>query len=256
VKHVVVACLVAAGCGRIGFGELSPDATAGHDEDGDGLADADDPCPHVAIGDVADGDGDGVGDACDPNPTTPGDSFAVFSPLTPGTNPFAGFAGFEQADDALHVVALGNSNSKNLVLDLPVASARLDIGFDILEVVGTSMDQHQIAGGLDAPLPYYFVELNENDQGVRDVAIVSYDTTSGYTFLGSVPHGGMHPGRGVLRYDVRVGPSPSIELDAGWIGEMYQTTAATPSYMGSQAPRWTINGLDVDIRYVAVIAMP
>lgn len=258
-KRVVLACLVIAGCGRIDFDELAPvrDAMSiGHDEDGDGLGDADDPCPHVAIGGTSDGDGDGVGDACDPNPTTPGDRFALFSPLTPGTNPFADFAGFDQKDDALHVIALGNGNSKNLIADLPVESARLDIGFEILEVVGTSMDQHQIAGGLDAALPYYFVELNENDQGVRDVAIVSYDSTNGYQLLGTVAHGGMHAGRGVLRYDARAGAAPSFELDAGWTGEMYQTSASTPSYTGSVMPRWTINGLDVDIRYVAIIAMP
>lgn len=55
----------------------SPDV---HDEDGDGIPDADDPCPHLA-GPMAkhDSDGDGVGDACDPSPNDPGDSKRFYS---------------------------------------------------------------------------------------------------------------------------------------------------------------------------------
>src|SRR5882724_8484272 len=37
-----------------------------HDQDGDGVCDADDDCPLVANADQADADGDGIGDACDP----------------------------------------------------------------------------------------------------------------------------------------------------------------------------------------------
>ncbi|NVB81755.1 MAG: hypothetical protein HOV81_25395 [Kofleriaceae bacterium] len=257
-NRLVVASLVAAGCGRIDFAEvLDASAPIGHDEDGDGIGDADDPCPHVAIGERADGDGDGVGDACDPNPTTPGDSWTVFSPLTPGTNPFDDFTDWEQKDDALHVVALGSGNAKNLLQSLPLANARLELGFEIREVVGTTMDQHQVAGGLESTDPiHYFVELNENDLGMRDVAIVSYDGTNGYVFHGNVPHGGMHAGRGILRYDARVGSSPTFDLSAGWIGEMYQVSGATPGYAGASQVRWTFNGLDVDVIYVAIISMP
>jgi hypothetical protein len=87
--------LVLAGCGRLDFGARGDAAAggdeatakvcanpAGHDEDGDGIDDACDGCPHIADPDQPDGDGDGVDDACDPNPTTPGDSIAYFDPFT------------------------------------------------------------------------------------------------------------------------------------------------------------------------------
>ena len=68
--------MLLSACGRIGFDDLTPDAAGdaataacatatGHDDDGDGLDDACDPCP-LRAGDAADGDGDRVGDACDP----------------------------------------------------------------------------------------------------------------------------------------------------------------------------------------------
>jgi hypothetical protein len=89
--------LVLAGCGRLGFGgaadasrdsaqDAKPDIAAaclvGHDEDGDGIADTCDNCPHIANADQADADGDGVGDVCDPNPASPRESIAFFDSFT------------------------------------------------------------------------------------------------------------------------------------------------------------------------------
>lgn len=41
---------------------------AGHDEDGDGVPDDGDLCPHIADEEQGDADGDGIGDACDRAP--------------------------------------------------------------------------------------------------------------------------------------------------------------------------------------------
>ncbi len=84
-----------AGCGRLGFGETTDGGTSdgarrdaaacvgsGNDDDGDGLVDACDPCPHLA-GTAADADGDGVGDACDPSPGP--DRFVLFDPFVGNT---------------------------------------------------------------------------------------------------------------------------------------------------------------------------
>ena len=86
-RYAVLAWLVLAGCGRLGFerGDVAGDAgdedgagPTGHDEDADGVADAVDDCPHLA-GPQLDGDGDGVGDACDPHPTEAGDRLLLFA---------------------------------------------------------------------------------------------------------------------------------------------------------------------------------
>lgn len=86
--------VVLAACGHVRF-EPSPatgDGAAvdtlacanavGHDEDGDGVDDACDGCPHVADPTQPDSDGDGVDDACDPNPTSPFDHIVLFDPFT------------------------------------------------------------------------------------------------------------------------------------------------------------------------------
>jgi Thrombospondin type 3 repeat len=74
------------GCGRLAF-DASPDVSPGtclaigHDEDGDGVDDACDVCPHVANPTQGDGDGDGVGDPCDPQPAIAGERIEFFDPF-------------------------------------------------------------------------------------------------------------------------------------------------------------------------------
>jgi hypothetical protein len=91
VRRAALALVVAwaGACGRLGFDSGETDSTlatcaapVGHDEDGDGVDDACDDCPHVANPAQADGDGDGVGDVCDPNPTLAIDHIAFFDPFT------------------------------------------------------------------------------------------------------------------------------------------------------------------------------
>ena len=79
-----------AACGRLDFGTVpdAPPTTArcagavDHDEDGDGIDDACDGCPHIYDPEQIDSDGDGVDDVCDPNPTIATESIALFDPFT------------------------------------------------------------------------------------------------------------------------------------------------------------------------------
>lgn len=247
------------GCGRLDFGAVSDGGLAdgssdtvqpvGHDEDGDGIDDALDNCPHMAAS-TADSDGDGVGNACDPHPETPGDHISVFSPLTPGTNPFDDITGFTQDPDGLH-----HTGDVSLFLTRPVGSARIELGFDIVAIIGTG--QHQVALGVErSTSPYYFAELNDNTGGtVHDVAIISYDGVNGYVSLAATDIPLLHTGRGFHRLDVDA-TAHSFATVAGWTGEVYNASAATPQYAGGTKLHYALNGLELVLRYIIIIDSP
>lgn len=85
-----------AGCGRLAFepvpavthdGTTACASAVGHDEDGDGVDDACDGCPHLFTAEQSDRDGDGVGDECDPEPDIPRQRIAFFDPFVGGAHP-------------------------------------------------------------------------------------------------------------------------------------------------------------------------
>lgn len=105
---------------------------AGHDEDGDGIRDEDDPCPHIAGPDGSiDSDGDGIGDACDPAPNDPGDHKLFYA--------FAGGHGdlyvdgvVADADDAIDIgTRSGDTTSFAWVPD-EFTDVRVDIAFEVI----------------------------------------------------------------------------------------------------------------------------
>ena len=236
------------GCGRLDFATRAIDAASdtavgGHDEDGDGLPDAIDPCPWVA-GDMADSDGDGLGDACDPDPDQH-DTLVLFAPLTADLPvPFSdGIGSWTQRADTLYL----NDGSVGDVIAPVLDRSVIEVGFDIKSTPG--MFQHQIAfGTTSTSTPFYFVELNDN-VGVHDVAVADYDGTQ-YTTLAQQDPGAMHAGVGLLR--LTTDASPSFTIDAGWVGQMYHASAATPGYVPASA-KLILNGLEIELRYIAVI---
>ena len=243
-RLAVAAALAVAACGRIDFDPLA--GALDHDEDGDGILDRDDPCPHVA-GDLADRDGDGVGDACDPNPSVPTESFLLFATMQPGDQPFDDPSPFEQRADALHLTP-GHTDA---LITRTLATARVDIGFDVYSVAATG--QRQVASGIQDPAAatYYFSELND-DPPTRDAGIVQYNTTTGYMILTQNDPGALSAGSGVLRYDANIATKSEL-LDVIWNGNAYIENAPTPAYNGGTQIRCAFNGLDMDIRYVVVI---
>lgn len=106
--------LALAGCDKLLLSEIplpEIDApVAGHNEDGDGFADADDNCPTVS-GSQADTDKDGVGDLCDPNPSSP-DKIARFYPFDTASAEFIAVSGsWTVMNDTL--VHMGHTNTSN-----------------------------------------------------------------------------------------------------------------------------------------------
>jgi hypothetical protein len=123
----------------------------------------------------------------------------------------------------------------------------VEIGFDIKSVPGVF--QHQIAiGTTSTTLPFYFIELNDN-MGAFDVAVADYDGTNYHTLDQQDP-GAMHPGPGLIRLTT---DGQSFTIDAGWVGQMYHASAATPGFTGGVMPKLILNGLEIELRYIAVI---
>jgi hypothetical protein len=104
-------------------------APVGHDEDGDGVDDACDVCPHIADPSQADADGDAVGDACDPHPGVLDRivRFDSFATATDWTLP----NGWTVENDDL----VGTTNAANG----SVASLGVDVGAEVVVVARIRM---------------------------------------------------------------------------------------------------------------------
>ncbi|MCL4227371.1 MAG: thrombospondin type 3 repeat-containing protein [Myxococcales bacterium] len=112
----------ASGDGAPGDGAPPTCLPGAHDEDGDGVADSCDTCPHLPDPAQLDTDGDRVGDACDPRPGTPGDRIALFLPFDVAPSGLA----FEpdplawQVDDgALHQTSETGAHVVRIPMDRP-----------------------------------------------------------------------------------------------------------------------------------------
>ncbi|MBV8756197.1 MAG: thrombospondin type 3 repeat-containing protein [Deltaproteobacteria bacterium] len=216
-----------------------------HDEDGDGIPDSMDPCPHIA-GDATDTDGDGVGDACDVNPNTPSEHWILFSTMQAGDTAFDNITDFTQEADSIRATA-----STQPQITMLLNRFRIDVGWDIHSTIGTG--QHQIAFGGDAMQggTYYFVELDDDSNGsFRDAGLVAFNSATGYVQLDQMDCGLLHAGLGSTRLDI----GASHSFVTGWPGQTYSDTVATPAYAGSRVIHFAFNGLDVSIRYLAIIS--
>jgi hypothetical protein len=158
-----------------------------------------------------------------------------------------GLGSWTQRADTLYK----NGGSLANTIPEPIDRTVVEIGFEI-ESAPTTF-QHQIAIGTDSSsLPFYFVELNDN-MGFHDVSVSDYDGTN-YHQLDQQDPGVMHAGLGLIR--LTTDGTPSFTVDAGWVGEMYHATAATPGFTPGVQPKVILNGLELELRYIAVIQRP
>jgi len=145
--------------------DASADVLTGHDEDGDGIADEIDPCPHLASGDHDDSDGDGIGNACDPYPTVGGDEWHFYS-FVDGIGDLVLSGSIVQVEDA---VELGDVSQQVQFLYLPIPDAddvEIELGYQILAPMEDGA-YHEVG---------VFAVAQENDPATQgDVCFGGYD---------------------------------------------------------------------------------
>jgi Thrombospondin type 3 repeat len=253
-----------AACGRVGFDDRSArdaaaassdsqrlvDAPTGHDEDGDGIPDAFDNCPHSANADQADTDGDGVGDVCDPEPTIPRQHIAYFDPLV--TNPF-------QLNDATKFTATVDAVVADGTGGAAVMALPLTIGDDLIQIAGSIVSLGDVAGRqismtntTDITDPYDYAELFQDDDA-HYVALSHY-TGSDYGPISSQDLGADVPtGSFVFAW------SPAASTESAGLVVYLGSAALGAQAMLDQSPAGTVlqtnvTDLVVQIDYIVAIA--
>jgi hypothetical protein len=241
-------------CGRVGFEARAIDAMAGHDEDGDGIPDTLDNCPHIPNVDQADRDGDGVGDVCDPQPDVPEESIAYFSPFV--TSPFVFEYGsasqLTSTGDA--VVFDGEPGQVMAAIDVPLHHDLVWFGGQILDMTATF---HQLAilptDDVNAAHDY-FEMFDDTTTPPPYVGITHYDGSGIYTSDAKVTlSGAFHTGPITFQATVAV-PTLSMGILAGWTGETYPAKASTPILIDASTFHVTVTGIQVELDYVVVIS--
>ena len=238
----------AVGC-RIGFDPLGT-AVTGHDEDGDGVPDLVDVCPHIA-GPQVDTDGDGVGDACDPEPANPRQHRILFAAMTLDDQPFAfNFTGVvTQMADSFH--ADGNQGGELLDKAIVYTNVQISVGADIAGVVGPNR-QHQIAVvPSDESGVYVLGEINERVGQYQSVDLSSFDGSTFTNVASSQLQSGIHAGHVDIVVAATAGGGMTVA--AGWPGEPYAAMWPGP-WQGGHGLAIDLNNLVIDINYVDVVS--
>jgi hypothetical protein len=246
-QRAMAIAVIAGGCGRIAFepliaGDLDCQATpAGHDEDGDGIDDACDGCPHVFDPDQLDGDGDHVGDACDPNPGIPGERIVFFDPFV-SVRPEWAFAGapFVIADDSLSV----DSRGEGFIADRAGAAAN-DVFAYAGHIGAGNTRQHQLTiVAHDGPELYYCELTSDTGAIVRFGFTFSFDNVT-YNAMTVPAQGPLEHGDFSLQ--MRHTP-PTVACTTGWPAQQQEVTSDLPNIVPS-ATGFVLQGIEVRVDY-------
>lgn len=216
----------------------------GHDEDGDGVPDPCDVCPHVPDADQADGDGDGVGDACDPRPSDPTESIAFFDPFIADTPSWAYYsAPHAYVGDSL---AVDSRTTYFAMRRLTGANQDLFvIGASIISIEPTGSSQLSFAV-YQGQTPHYYCELT-GGAATSKVAMTYTLDDSTYTVISSMNVPGIPIGQVVLVMDHRA-PYVVCTANGGSAGGPIPASFTSPDVVSL----FSI-GLDVRLDYFVQI---
>jgi hypothetical protein len=205
------ALLVTVGCGRWGFGAGGsnvdaaalddvvgmPDAanctTINHDEDGDGIDDACDRCPHVADN-SDDGDNDGVGDACDPQPLIAKQRIAFFDSFATMRAEWDGVSNMTIAQDGLRASSMSPATSYATIA-VPNGELVIVTGGMVNAVFSGTPHSLALSFGFNAGgANYHYVQFFDAGGGMGDVSVAkaeggSYPSLVRTSYSGNLPLG-------------------------------------------------------------------
>jgi hypothetical protein len=257
-RLVGVLAVFASGC-RFNFGDR-PDAARdvagddtgdtgdvllGHDEDGDGVADADDFCPHIADTDNKDTDGDLVGDSCDAEPAAANQQWLLFSAMTdPSLPDFAVSTEWTPGDDSWGYI--DGANPAQLIRTGMVGSVDVWIGFDVVALGGNGRQAAIVLNGLNTP--YWYAEIYDDGSSGARLSVMEYTGASYVARASKQPLAPMLPlGPNELHFEARAGVSFTARSGADAV------LFATAGYTGERFIHVSFGNHSGRLRYIAIV---
>ncbi len=226
--------------------DVGGDVLLGHDEDGDGIADASDTCPMTPDATNADGDGDGVGDICDAEPTISRQQWSVFAAMTETALPFDNGpdGAWTMTGDDWHYANVDPAQAQ-LIRTKMMGDVDVWIGIEVEQIGTGGVQAAIIINGTN--VPYYYGELFDGGSGAR-LQVTRYDGST-YTAIDSTALGIPFPiGRTDIYLAARTaGPSFTIAARG------QAASAQTPSYVGDVLLILAFGHHSGRVRYVGVV---